>query len=215
MHNFICPYNLHTNEYSQGLRYYTFAVIYDRFVGSCNTLNNLSNDVCAPNKTKYLNFCVFNMIIGINEWKILTKHISCNCECKYDGRKCNSNQNWNKDKCWCECKNPKEHHVCKKYFTWNPATFSWKNDKYLASVINNSVITCGDITEKTKTVPAKSTPRKTVPTNGDSTNFYILPGFLILRTVSIYLIKHPSKQKHLLPNYVTNKKVVKPLSARI
>ena len=22
----------------------------------------------------------------------LTKHISCKCECKFDGRKCNSNQ---------------------------------------------------------------------------------------------------------------------------
>ena len=29
------------------------------------------------------------MIAGINESKILTKHISCKCECKFDGRKCN------------------------------------------------------------------------------------------------------------------------------
>ena len=37
------------------------------------------------------------MITGINELKTLTKHS------KFDGRKCNSNQKWNNDKCRCEC----------------------------------------------------------------------------------------------------------------
>ena len=36
------------------------------------------------------------MITGINESRTLTKHISCECKCKFDGRKCNSNQKWNK-----------------------------------------------------------------------------------------------------------------------
>ena len=43
--------NLHPNEYSQELHYYQFAVKLDKCVGSCNTLNNLSNKVCVPNKT--------------------------------------------------------------------------------------------------------------------------------------------------------------------
>ena len=43
------------------------------------------------------------MITGINESKTLTKHISCECKCKFDGTKCNSNQWWNNDKDWCEC----------------------------------------------------------------------------------------------------------------
>ena len=38
------------------------------------------------------------MITGKNESKILTKDISCKCKCKFDGRKCNSNQWWNNDK---------------------------------------------------------------------------------------------------------------------
>ena len=29
-----------------------------------------------------------------------------------DIRKCNLNQKWNNDKCWCECTNMKQHHVC-------------------------------------------------------------------------------------------------------
>ena len=61
---------------------------------SCNTLNDLSNKVCVPHKTEDLNLSVFNMITGI-KLKILTKHISCECKCKFDGRKCNSNQWWN------------------------------------------------------------------------------------------------------------------------
>ena len=70
--------NLHPNEYSQEFHYYPFAVKLDRCVGSCNTLNDLSNKVCVPNKTEDLNLSVFNMITGINESKTLTKHISCN-----------------------------------------------------------------------------------------------------------------------------------------
>ena len=37
------------------------------------------------------------MIAGINGSKTLTKHMLC--ECKFDGRKCNSNQLRNNDKC--------------------------------------------------------------------------------------------------------------------
>ena len=84
--------NLHPNEYSQEFHYYPFSVKFDRCVGSCNTLNDLSNKVCVPNKTAELNLSVYNIITGINELKTLTKHILCKCKCRFDGRKCNSNQ---------------------------------------------------------------------------------------------------------------------------
>ena len=87
--------NSHPKEYSQEFHYYPFAVKLDRCVGSCNTLNDLSNKICVRNKTEDLNLSVFNMITGINESKTLTKHIS---------RQCNSNKWWNNDKCRCECK---------------------------------------------------------------------------------------------------------------
>ena len=79
--------NLSPNEYTQELRYRLFAVNLDRFVRSCSILNDLSNKVCVPNKTEDLNLSVFNMVIGINESKILTKHVSCKCECKFDSGK--------------------------------------------------------------------------------------------------------------------------------
>ena len=37
--------NLHPNEYNQELHYYSFAVKLDKYIGSCNTLNELSNKV--------------------------------------------------------------------------------------------------------------------------------------------------------------------------
>ena len=57
-------YNLHPNEYSQQLHYYPFAVKLNRCVRNCDTLNDLSNKVCVPNKTEDLNPSVFNMITG-------------------------------------------------------------------------------------------------------------------------------------------------------
>ena len=76
--------NPNHNEYSQELHYYATAVKLDRCVGNCNTLNDFSNKVCVPNKTVDLNLSVFNMITGINESKTLTKHISCDCKCRFD-----------------------------------------------------------------------------------------------------------------------------------
>ena len=58
------------------------------------------------------------MITEINESKTLAKHISCECKCKIDGRKCNSDQWWNIDKC-----------QCLKNYVWNPATCSCENGK--------------------------------------------------------------------------------------
>ena len=75
--------NLHPSEYTQVLHYYLFAINLDRCVWSCNTLNDLSNKVCVPNKTEDLNLSVFNMVTGINELQILTNHISYECKCKF------------------------------------------------------------------------------------------------------------------------------------
>ena len=44
-------FNLHPNEYSEEFRFYSFTVTLEKCVGSCNTLNDLSDKVCVPNKT--------------------------------------------------------------------------------------------------------------------------------------------------------------------
>ena len=76
--------NLHPNEYSHEFDHYPFATKLDRCVGSWNTLNDSYNRVCVPNKT--LNPRVINMITGINESITLTKQISCEFKCRFDGK---------------------------------------------------------------------------------------------------------------------------------
>ena len=42
-----------------------------------------------------------------------------------------------------------------KRFTWNPPACSYKIGKYLASIVDDSVITCDESIAETKTVPTK------------------------------------------------------------
>ena len=119
---------------------------------------------------------MFNKITGINEWKTLTKQISCECKCKFHARKCNSDQWWKSNKCWCECK---KHNVCEKDYIWNPATCNCENEKYLANILENSTITCDEIIEsfdgETKTVQGNFNRKKATC---KLQNFYILLAFL-------------------------------------
>ena len=150
------------------------------------------------------------MITRINESETLTKHISCECKCKFDGRKCNSNQWQNNNKCRYECK---KHQICEKDYIWNHATCSCKSGKYLASIIDDSVITCDEILDADAEAKSKDEETKTIPKNiirKTKILFILLAVLLItialLVVVSIYchLIKSKAKQKHLFPFYVTN-----------
>ena len=67
------------------------------------------------------------MITGKNVSKVLRKDISCQCNCKFDGRKRTSDQWWNND------------NVGKDYI-WNPSTCNCKNGKYLARITGDSTI---------------------------------------------------------------------------
>ena len=84
------------------------------------------------------------MITGINESKTLTKHILCECKGKFDERKQNLNQWWNNDKCRCDYK---KHRICEKDYVWNPSLCICGNGKYLASIMDDLVITCDEIIE--------------------------------------------------------------------
>ena len=76
--------------------------------------------------------------------KTLIKHIPCECKCKLERTKGNSNHWWNKDNCQYECK---KHHICEKEYVWNPSTCFCENRNYSASIIDDSVITCNEVIE--------------------------------------------------------------------
>ena len=157
-----------------------------RCVRSCDTVNDLSNIKHFSNTIKNLNLSVFNMIARTNESQALIKHISYACKCKFHGRKCNSNQNWNNGKCRCRHKNRKEHYLCNKYYIWNSDTCSCGNGKYLASFIIIQVFAFILLVLLLITI-----------------------ALLIAVSTYCYLIKHQAKQKHLLPHHFTNNKLNK------
>ena len=105
-------------------------------------------------------------------------------------------------------------HICQKDYIQNPATLSCKYGKFLASIIDDLVITSDKIIdteaksydEETKTVTIHLNEKKMESVR----KFFILFAFLsitiaLLIGVSIYcyLVKYKSKQKYLLPFYVT------------
>ena len=89
--------------------------------------------------------------------------------CKFEGKKINSDQWWNNDKCSCECK---KRHVCEKYYVKNPATSSCKNRKYLASIMDDSAIICDKVRDADRDVEAKLYDKETkaVPTTFNEKN---------------------------------------------
>ena len=139
------------------------------------------------------------MITEKNGSNILTKDISCECKCEFDGRKSNSDQWCSNDKYGCECK---KHNICEKDYIWNLATWICENEKYLTSVIDDSFITCHETIEETKTIPTNFS-EKCITSKKKS--FYILLAFLLTNNVLLiaasidcHLIKYQVKQKHLL-----------------
>ena len=100
------------------------------------------------------------------------------CKCRFDGRKCNSDQWWDNDKCQCECK---KCQVSEKDYIWNPVTCSSENVKHLASIMDDSVVTCDEIIEsydeETKTIPTNFNEKKATC---KTPNLYILLAFLLI-----------------------------------
>ena len=73
--------------------------------------------IYVQNETEDANNSVFNMKTTINESRTLRNQISCECKFKFDGRKCNSNPKWYRNKCYYECKNPRKLQMCEKIVT--------------------------------------------------------------------------------------------------
>ena len=119
------------------------------------------------------------MIIGINESKTLTKDISSEGNCRFDGTKSNSNQWWNNDKCRCECK---KVHVYEKGCVWNPAKCNCENGKYLTSIIDYSAIIFDDVIESYDEEINLNENKAICETQ----SFYILPAFLLITITSLF-----------------------------
>ena len=61
----------------------------------------------------------------------------------------------------------KRSHVCEKGYAGNPATYNCENQKYLASIMDDSAINCGEVTNANARVTLKKNDdeTKSIPTN--------------------------------------------------
>ena len=110
---------------------YPLSIKVNKCGGDCNTINDPMAKLCVPDIVKEMNIKVFNMLSRINESRKIVQHETCKCICRLTSAICNDKQEWNKNKCSCECK---EDLVSKlvygKGYMWNPSTCACECDKY-------------------------------------------------------------------------------------
>ena len=92
-------------------------------------------------------------------------------------------------------------HVCEKKYIWNPSTCNFENGKYLASIMDDSAITCDQIIEsyddETKTISTNFNVKKQ-PVKCKISIFYLhfyTIALLIAVSINCFLIKKSSKTK--------------------
>ena len=66
----------------------------------------------------------------------------------------NSNQGWNNDKCQCNCE---KHHIQEKEYAWNPSPCNYENEKYLASIMDDSAFICDEVIDAEAKLNSKVT----------------------------------------------------------
>ena len=60
--------------------------------------------LCVPNIFRDMNIKVFNLLARINKTrKKIIWHETCKCICRFMSAICNHRQEWNENKCRCEC----------------------------------------------------------------------------------------------------------------
>ena len=70
-----------------------------------------------------------------NETRQIKWHETCKCKwCRLHASVCNNKQQWNNDKCQCECKELIDKGICDKGYIWNPSNVNMINHVILVSI---------------------------------------------------------------------------------
>ena len=119
--------NLNANQ----LVFYPLSIKVNKCGGDCNNINDPMAKLCVPNVVKNMNIKVFNLLARINETRKIVWHETCKCVYRLTSAICNDRQEWNENKCRCECKEDLiSKLVCDKGYMWNPSTCSCECDRY-------------------------------------------------------------------------------------
>ena len=111
--------------------FYPLSIKVNKCSGDCNNINDPMAKLCVPNTVKDMNIKVFNLLARINETRKIVWHETCKCVCRLTSAICNDKQEWNENKCRCECKEDLvSKFACDKGYMWNPSTCSCESDRY-------------------------------------------------------------------------------------
>ena len=86
--------------------FYPLSIKVNNCGGDCNAINDPIANLCVPDIVKDMNIKVFNMLSRINETRKIVWDKNCKYICRLSSAICNDKQEWNKNKCSCECKEP-------------------------------------------------------------------------------------------------------------
>ena len=101
--------------------FYPFSTKINKWSGNCNNINNPCAKIYAPDVIKDLNVKAFNLMSWTNETRFIKRHKKCKCECRLNAIVRNNQQQWNKNKFRCECKELIDKCLCDKGYIWNPS----------------------------------------------------------------------------------------------
>ena len=111
--------------------FYPLSIKVNKYGGACNNINDPMAKLCVPDFVRDMNIKVFNLLARINETRKVVWHETCKCVCRLTSTVCNDRQEWNEDKCRCECKEDLINKlVCDKGYMLNPSTCSCECDRY-------------------------------------------------------------------------------------
>ena len=113
--------------------FFPFSIKTSTYSGSCNNISYPYAKICVLDIVKNFYVKVFNLMSRTNEARHIEWHEMCKwhetCECKFGANVCNNKQQWNKDKCRCECKELIDKGLCNKGFIQNPSNCECECDK--------------------------------------------------------------------------------------
>ena len=101
--------------------FFPFSIETSKCNGSCNNINYPYIKLCVPDVAKNPNVKVFKLMSRTNETRSIESHKTCKCEYKFGGNVCNNKQQWNENKCRCECKELFDKVMCDKELILNPS----------------------------------------------------------------------------------------------
>ena len=111
--------------------FYPLSIKVNESGGDCNNINDSMAKLCVSDIVRDMNITVFNLLARINETRKVVWHETCKSVCRLTSAVCNDRQEWNENKCRCECKEDLINKlVCDKGYMWNPSTCSCECDRY-------------------------------------------------------------------------------------